>query len=251
MIKKESRVLITGCGGMLGEAVYNVFSDKCTVLATDIDLNEEWLSKLDVREREEIVRTIDDFKPDYIIHLAALTDLEYCELNPVDAYKTNAEGTLFLANEALKNNIPFLYVSTAGIFDGKQDTYTEEDVPNPLNVYGRAKYFGELAVRNIPKSIVIRAGWMMGGGPKKDKKFINKVIKQLAAGNHEVFALSDIYGAPCYTHDLAKSIYYLLDTDAYGLYHGTCAGSASRYDVAQYLLQLLGVHKKITLHDVK
>lgn len=250
MITKDSKVLVTGCGGMLGEAVYAEFADKCTLLATDIDLNEDWLSPLDVRDKEEVARVVSDFSPDYIIHLAALTDMEYCEANAVDAYKTNAEGALFLSREALKKDIPFLYISTAGIFDGQKDSYHEDDIPNPLSMYGRTKHFGELISLSIPKSVVIRAGWMMGGGPKKDKKFIHKIIKQLASGKKEVFALTDMYGVPCYTHDLAKSIYHLLDTNAYGLYHGACDGAASRHDVAKHLLNVLGLQKKITLHKV-
>lgn len=250
MIKKDSRVLITGCGGMLGEAVYKDFYDKCNVLATDIDLNEEWLSKVDVRNKKDIATIVSSFNPDYIIHLAALTDMEYCESNIIDSYKTNAEAVLFLSREALKKDIPFLYISTAGIFDGEKDSYNEDDIPNPLSVYGRTKYLGELLALSIPKSIVIRAGWMMGGGPKKDKKFINKIIKQLIAGKKEIFALSDTYGAPCYTYDLSKAIYYLLDTNTYGLYHGACDGSASRYDVAEHILSVLNLSGKVLLKKV-
>jgi len=251
MITKNSRVLITGCGGMLGEGVYKEFVDKCTVLATDIDLNEEWLSLLDVRNKKDIEKIVEEFKPNYIIHLAALTDMEYCEKNVEDAYRTNSEATLFLSREANKLGIPFLYISTAGIFDGNKKSYNEEDLPNPLSIYGRSKYFGEIVAQSIPKSIVIRAGWMMGGGPEKDKKFIGKVIKQINNGNKEVFALSDIYGVPCYTYDLARSIYYLLDNEKYGLYHGACEGEASRYDVAVQMLDVLSLEEKVGLIEVK
>lgn len=247
MIKKDSRVLITGCGGMLGEGVYKEFFGKCNVLATDIDLNEDWLGMLDVRKKDEVEKVVNDFNPDYIIHLAALTDMEYCEKNIEDAYKTNSESVLFLSREANKKNIPFLYISTAGIFDGEQETYKEDDLPNPLSIYGRSKYFGELIARSVPKSIVIRAGWMMGGGPVKDKKFINKIIKQINKGNKKIFALSDKLGVPCYTYDLARSIYYLLDSEKFGLYHGACDGEASRYEVVEHMLQTLKLDGKVEL----
>jgi dTDP-4-dehydrorhamnose reductase len=250
MITKDSRVLITGCGGMLGEAVYREFADKCNVLATDIDLNEDWLSLLDVRNKEDVVEAVRNFNPGYIIHLAALTDMEYCEKNVEDAYKTNSEAVVFLSREAYKRDIPFLYISTAGIFDGEKQTYHEDDIPNPLSVYGRSKYFGELAALSVPKSIVIRAGWMMGGGPKKDKKFINKMIKQINAGKTELFALTDKYGVPCYTYDLARSIYYVLDNEKFGLYHGACDGEASRHDVAEDMLRIFGLEGKIALKKV-
>lgn len=250
MIKKDTRVLITGCGGMLGEAVYKEFCGAADVLATDIDLNEKWLSFLDVRNKEQITKTFYEFNPDMVVHLAALTDMEYCEVNFEDSYKTNSESVLYLSRESNKRNIPFLYISTAGVFDGEKEYYNEDDIPNPLSIYGKSKYFGEVVARSIPKSIVIRAGWMMGGGPKKDKKFINKIIKQLRAGNNEIFALSDKLGVPCYTYDLAKSIYYLLDNEKYGLYHGACDGSASRYEVAQHLLNTLDLNKSVNLNKV-
>jgi dTDP-4-dehydrorhamnose reductase len=250
MIKKESKVLITGCGGMLGEAVYKRFSPHCEVLATDIDLNETWLSHLDVRDENEIKKVVEGFNPDYIVHLAALTDMEYCETHFEDSYKTNADSALYLSREAAKRGIPFLYISTAGIFDGQQEFYNENDIPNPLSIYGRTKYVGELYAKSIPKSIVVRAGWMMGGGPSKDKKFINKIIKQLKAGNKEIFAITDKLGVPCYTYDLANILFYLLDTEQYGVYHGACDGSSSRYEVAEYLLKEFGLSESIKLTEV-
>ena len=250
MITKDSRILITGCGGMLGEGVYKQFADKSTVLATDIDLNEKWLELLDVRNKSDVIKTIEEFQPDYIVHLAALTDMEYCEQNLPNSYQTNTESVLFLSHQAFKRDIPFLYISTAGIFDGESDAYHEHDQPHPLSIYGKSKYFGEVVTKNIPKSIVIRAGWMMGGGPKKDKKFINKIITQLKDGKKELFVVDDKLGTPCYTYDLAKSIYYLLDTEQYGVYHGACDGAASRYDVAEHLLQLLGLSDEVKLTKV-
>ncbi len=235
---------------MLGEAVYKEFSAKSTVLATDIDLNESWLSLLDVRNTDDVSKVVSDFRPDYIIHLAALTDMEFCERNIENAYKTNTESVLFLSREALKRNIPFLYISTAGIFDGEKDVYVEEDIPNPLSVYGKSKYFGELVARSIPKSIVIRAGWMMGGGPKKDKKFINKIVKQLNQGSKKLHVVSDKHGTPCYTYDLARSMFYLLNEEKYGLYHGTCDGSGSRLDVARLLVENLGLSKDVEIVEV-
>lgn len=250
MITKESRVLITGCGGMLGEGVYKQFAGKCTVLATDIDLNEEWLELLDVRKKSDVMQTIEAFQPDYIVHLAALTDMEFCEQNFENSYQTNTESVLFLSEEARKRDIPFCYISTAGIFDGEKEVYHEHDHPHPLSVYGKSKYFGELIAKSVPKSVVIRAGWMMGGGPTKDKKFINKIIKQLNEGKKELFVVSDKHGTPCYTYDLAGSIYHLLDNEHYGLYHGACEGSGSRYDVAKYLLELLGLTGDVKLIEV-
>ena len=250
MIHQSDRVAITGCGGMLGAAVYEVFKDCCEVHASDIDVNAPWLERLDVASAKDVSAYMESLKPNYIIHLAALTDMEYCELHPALAHATNAGGVENVAKYAREHNLPLVYISTAGIFDGKKDLYDETDTPNPLSVYGTAKYGGELVAKTLPKSIVVRAGWMMGGGPKKDKKFINKIIHQLRAGAKELAVVNDKLGTPCYTYDLARSLKHLLDHDAYGLYHGACDGGGSRAEVARFLLECLGVANDVKLREV-
>jgi dTDP-4-dehydrorhamnose reductase len=250
MIHKSDRVVATGCGGMLGEAVHEVFKDICDFRPSDIDLNAPWLERLDVRSAGDVSAYLNKVKPNFIIHLAALTDMEYCELNPDDAYSTNAGGVENVAQYAREHNIPLVYISTAGIFDGGKDEYIETDIPNPLSVYGKSKYGGELVAKTLPKYIVIRAGWMMGAGPKKDKKFINKIIKQLRSGVKELAVVNDKWGTPCHTYDLAQSIKYLLDHDAYGLYHGACEGGGTRADVARFLLECLGVANQVKIKEV-
>lgn len=250
MIKKDSRLLITGCGGMLGEAVYYRFNKICNVYATDIDVNESWLTYLDVRSFTEVERICNQIRPDYLIHLAALTDLEYCERNVENAYLTNTWGVHNLARQADRWDIPLVHISTAGIFDGKQDVYNEDDLPNPLSVYGKSKYLGELIARSLQKAVVIRAGWMMGGGPNKDKKFINKIVKQLRSGVKELAVVGDKSGTPCYTYDLAKIMHHLIDNQLYGLYHGVCEGGGSRFDVAKFILSTLQLDNKVKLRLV-
>ncbi len=249
MIKKSDIMLITGCGGMLGEAVYQQFKDRCQVYATDIDLNEPWLRRLDVTDERVIKLFLERIKPDYIVHLAALTDMEYCQLHPEEAFCTNAEATERLADYASQKNIPFVYISTAGIFDGRKDEYREDDQPNPLSIYGQSKYRGELAALNVPKHIVIRAGWMMGGGPTKDKKFINKIIKQIKSGAKRLAVVNDKSGTPCYTYDLAKIIAYLLDHGHSGIFHGACNGGANRFEVAKAIVENIG-RENIAVNEV-
>lgn len=250
MIHRSDRVVITGCGGMLGEAVYAEFKDACQVYASDIDLNVPWLERLDVADGKEVDIYLNRVKPNYIVHLPALTDMEYCELHPDEAYATNTGGVENVARYARTHNIPLVYISTAGVFDGEKEDYTEHDTPNPLSVYGKSKYGGELVAKTVNKSVIIRAGWMMGGGPKKDKKFVNKIIKQLRAGVKELAVVNDKFGTPCYTYDLAKSIRFLLDKEQYGIYHGACDGGGNRHDVALALIDSLGLGKEVTAREV-
>ena len=137
-IIESTKVYIAGCGGMLGRAVYEVFSSKCIVKATDIDLNINWLEYADVRDYNDINKSIAAFSPDIIINLAALTDLEHCEKNQEDSWLTNALGAENIAIIAKRLNIPMVYISTAGIFDGEQDVYNDFDAPNPLGIYAKS-----------------------------------------------------------------------------------------------------------------
>ena len=147
-ISKDTKILITGAGGMLGDAFYNLYNKNFNIKATDIDLNTEWLEYLDVRDYDQYSKVAFDFNPDIILHLAALTDLEYCEKNTKNAYLTNTTAVENVVNLSKHIDTTLIYISTAGIFDGKQDTYDDWDMPNPINVYGRSKYLGELYVQH-------------------------------------------------------------------------------------------------------
>jgi len=245
------RIYIAGCGGMLGEAFYTQFKNDYELKCTDKDVNDSWLSYLDFRDFEAYKKDVYDFKPDYLFHLGAYTDLEYCETNIEDTYLTNTtsvENAVLLANEL---NIPLLYISTAGIFDGKKELYDDWDLPNPLGHYARAKYAGErFVVENAKRYLVCRAGWMMGSGPKKDKKFIQKIMKQLRDGKTELFIVNDKDGTPTYTHDFAKNVKLLLKSEFWGLYNLVCGGESSRLEVAQEMIKLLGLEEKVKIHPV-
>jgi len=248
---KSSRVYIAGCGGMLGEAVYNYFSARTTVKATDIDLNVDWLEYADVRDYSDMEKSINDFGPDLIINLAALTDLEYCEKNPENAWLTNALGAENIALIASKLDVPLVYISTAGIVDGKQDLYNDFDAPNPLSIYAKAKYHGEVFVQTyLRKHFIFRAGWMMGGGPEKDKKFINKIYKQIKEGKKELFVVDDKLGTPTFTESFAEGIFKVVESELFGLYNQVCGGDCSRYDVAIELIRLLGLSNDIKVTKV-
>jgi len=245
------KIYIAGCGGMLGEAFYKHFSKNYILKCTDIDVNEEWLSFLDFRDFEKYKQDVIDFKPDMLFHLGAYTDLEYCELHPDETYRTNTtsvENAVYIANEL---NIPILYISTAGIFDGSKDVFDDWDVPNPLGHYARSKYAGEVFVQqNANRYLICRAGWMMGAGPRKDKKFIQKIMRQIKDGKKELHIVNDKLGTPTYTHDFAKNVDALLKTEYWGLYNMVCEGVTSRLEVARELLNIIGLNKKIKIIEV-
>jgi dTDP-4-dehydrorhamnose reductase len=244
------RLFITGAGGMLGTFLVPYFENKgYKVLATDIDVNEPWLEFLDVRDYHHMHYIVSEFNPSAVFNLSALTDLEECETRAGDAISTNAGGSANCAAIASKFDIPYVYISTAGIFDGTKEFYDDLDKPNPLCVYAKGKYWGELIAQTHPKHIVLRCGWQCGSGPK-DKKFVNKIWKQIKAGATELNVVTDKMGTPTYVKDFTMQIEKLLEEQAYGIYNAVCKGNASRYDVAVEMLSILGLSDKIKVNIV-
>jgi dTDP-4-dehydrorhamnose reductase len=247
----KKKIYLAGSGGMLGEAFYRVFRENYEIKCTDKDVNADWLSFMDFRDFEAYKKDVFAFRPDYLFHLGAYTDLEFCEKNVDDTYMTNTiavENAVHLANAL---DIPLLYISTAGIFDGKKELYDDWDQPNPLGHYARSKYMGErYVVEHARRYNVCRAGWMMGGGPDKDKKFINKLIKQLVSGKRELFIVNDKDGTPTYTVDFARNVDLIIQSEKWGLYNLVCTGQTSRMEVAEALVGKLGLTGKVTLTEV-
>ncbi len=245
------KIYIAGAGGMLGEAFYNVFKTDFLLKCSDIDQNSDWLSYLDFRDFEKYKTDVLNFKPDYLFHLGAITDLEQCEKDEKNAYLTN---TLSVENAVIISNIldiPIIYISTAGIFDGKKDYYDDWDLPNPISIYGKSKYLGErYVIENKNNYLVLRAGWMMGGGIKKDKKFIKKIITQINNGKTNLNIVDDKFGTPTYTYDFAENAKLLLNKELWGLYNLVCSGLSSRLDVTAEILKLLKLENKISIKKV-
>ena len=245
------KIYIAGCGGMLGEAFHQVFGKNFELKCTDIDVNDDWLTFMDFRDYDSYRIDVLEFKPDYLFHLGAFTDLEYCENHVEDTYHTNTisvENAVHISNEL---NIPLLYISTAGIFDGAKDVYDDWDLPAPICHYARSKYMGELFVKeNKREHIVCRAGWMMGSGPKKDKKFIQKIMKQLKNGKKELFIVNDKLGTPTYTLDFARNVELLVEKKFWGIYNMVCGGVTSRMEVAQEMLKILKLQNDIKITEV-
>ena len=247
----KKKIYIAGCGGMLGEAFYYQFNNDYEIKCTDKDVNEEWISFLDFRDYEAYKKDVVEFQPDFLFHLGAYTDLEFCEQNADETYLTNTlsvENAVHIANQL---DIPVLYISTAGIFDGHKELYDDWDLPNPLGVYARSKYMGErFVIENARRFLVCRAGWMMGSGPKKDKKFIQKLMKQIKDGREELFIVNDKDGTPTYTHDFAKTVKVLSEKEYWGLYNCVCGGQTSRIEVANELLKIIGKENEIKITTV-
>lgn len=223
------KILATGAAGVVGSYLPD------DVIRTDV-------GDLDVRDRTQVARGLDTHDPHVVLHLAALTDVDMCQLDPDEAYRTNALGTLNVALECAARDTPLAYVSTAGVFGGaKPDPYHEFDEPAPANVYGVAKLAGERYVQQfVKRSFIVRAGWMIGGGPEGEKKFIAKMLER-ATRTGQIAAVDDKWGSPTYARHLVDAILKLLETREFGLYHMVNEGRCTRYEIACMVNDFLGV----------
>jgi dTDP-4-dehydrorhamnose reductase len=245
------KIYLAGSGGMLGQAFHQVFGNDYELRCTDKDVNEPWLDLLDFRDLDGYRKDVEAWRPDYLFHLGAHTDLEYCEQHVDDTYLTNTtsvENAVWIANRL---DIPLLYISTAGIVDGSKDSFDDWDLPNPLGHYARSKYAGELYVtQNARRHLVCRAGWMMGGGPRKDKKFVQKIMKQIKSGKTELNVVRDKLGTPTYTMDFAANVKALVEAEYWGLYNMVCEGVTSRLEVAHELVDAVGMKDRVRINEV-
>ncbi|MEA3493440.1 MAG: dTDP-4-dehydrorhamnose reductase [Candidatus Margulisiibacteriota bacterium] len=231
-------ILVTGAKGMVGSYVQDVFADEKLVL-TDVP-------EMDIRDKKLVFAAVAENKPSLVLHLAAETNVDACESEVDHAYKTNTIGTYNVALACQKFNAEMVYISTGGVFNGKEkQIHTEFDTPDPVNVYSKAKYEGEKIVQDLlNKYCIFRAGWMIGGGPKRDKKFVGKIVELLKTRD-KLEAVDDKYGSPTFARDLVSGIKKIVKTGNYGLYHLVNSGSCTRYDIAVEIVKILGSKAKV------
>ena len=232
------KVLVIGSTGMLGSSMIPILIKRGYEVVTSNFL----YSHMDITDLSQVRATAKLANPDMIIHLAAETDVDRCEREPIHAFEVNAMGTQNVAQVCNEMGIKMLYVSTIGVFYGdKKTAYNERDNPHPANVYGWSKLMGEAYVRCLVQEyFIVRAGWMVGGGPTRDKKFVGKIINQVKYNQPVVKAVTDKLGSPTYAPDFSEVVANLIATENYGLYHCTNHGYPSRYDVAVEVTKLIG-----------
>lgn len=235
-MKNKKRILVTGANGMMGTDIVPIISQENEVLHTDI-------LELDVCDIDSIKKVISGFKPEWVLHMAAMTNLDLCEDEPEKANAINHLGARNVARICGEYGSKLIYISTSGVFSGDDGApYTEDSQPNPKNVYGTTKYLGELAVRDVlplDDYIILRVGWLFGGGIK-DFKFVGKIYKMIHERD-EISAVDDIFGSSNYTMDIGKLILYLLKESHRGIFHAVNEGFASRYEIAMEIVRLSGV----------
>ncbi|MBR3534062.1 MAG: dTDP-4-dehydrorhamnose reductase [Clostridiales bacterium] len=246
------RFFVTGVGGQLGYDVLNEL-DKRGFEAVGSDILDEVkipfpYVKLDITNEEEVAKAIALIKPDVIVHCAAWTAVDAAEdeENIPKVNAINSNGTRFIAQAAKACGAKMIYISTDYVFDGQGERPWQPDDRNyaPLNVYGRSKLDGELAVSGIlDKYFIVRIAWVFG---KNGKNFI-KTMLNVGKTHDEVRVVSDQVGTPTYTYDLARLLVDMAQTEKYGYYHATNEGGyISWYDFTCEIYRQAGLNTKVT-----
>lgn len=224
-----SKILVTGGTGMLGayviDALKNASSDIVITTRQQIDLSNP----------AKISSYINEVSPQIILHFAAETDVDLCEREPSRAAIKNHLATKKIAKAAKDCNAWILYISSSNVF-GKDGHYfyNELDLPNPCNYYGRSKLSGEQEVRALcpTNHLIIRSGWMIGGGPDRDHKFVGKIVQQIKNGATTLKAVNDRLGSITSASQLANFIVWAINNKPTGTMHFSSSGIISRFDVA-------------------
>jgi dTDP-4-dehydrorhamnose reductase len=227
------RILITGASGLLGLNLALETAHQHTIFGTvnhhDLQTDLFTVIHTNLLAPGAVELLLERTQPDWIIHCAALANLDACEADPLQAKQLNTELPHILANHVARSGARLLHVSTDSVFDGLRGDYTEEDIPNPVGVYSRTKLEGELAVAETdPTAIIARVnlfGWSLTGNRSLAEFFFNN----LSLGR-QVMGFTDVLFCPLLANHLAGIFIKMLDKNLSGLYHVVSSESLSKYE---------------------
>jgi dTDP-4-dehydrorhamnose reductase len=223
------KILIIGARGMLGRDLQPILSLRHEVIGTDLD-------ELDITRPGQPRRTIDSLRPDVLINLAAITDVDGCESQREKAFLVNAQGAIEIAQGCTATGARLIHLSTDYVFDGTSPVpYPEETPPRPLNVYGESKLLGERGVQEAGGNyLILRTAWLYG---RHGKNFVDTILR-LSSQQEEIRVVNDQRGSPTYTRDLSRAIELLLEREVRGVLHVTNSGSCTWFEFAGKILAM-------------
>lgn len=196
----------------------------------------------DLTDFAKVTEFICEKQPDVVLHCAAYTQVDKAESEPELCFAVNEGGTKAVVEACEKTGAALLFVSTDYVFDGAgEKPHLESEQPNPLSVYGKSKYAGELAAQELKKCYIVRASWTYGD---TGKSFLSTMLR-LGKEKEAISVVNDQIGAPVYANELAELFLKLIKTERYGIYHATGQGECSFADYAAYIMETAGLPAKI------
>lgn len=238
------KILVTGVGGQLG---YDVL--KC-LKKRKIDCIGADKEDFDITDVNAVQNFISKVKPDAVIHCSAFTAVDQAEEKKELCYDVNVNGVRYIADVCKKLDCKMMYISTDYVFEGTGKKFYEVDNPKkPMSQYGITKFMGEQEViKRLNKYFIVRISWVFG---KNGNNFI-KTMLRLGMEKEQISVVSDQFGSPTYTADLAPLLCDMIETEKYGIYHATNEGVCSWAELAQKIFTLKNMNvevKKITSEE--
>lgn len=239
-----SRIVVTGASGLLGLNLSLKLNEQHEVLGITNSTTLKGLpfeiQLLDLVNSNFELNILDQFKPDVVIHCAAMANLEECETNPVQAYEINANVPGELAHQCQKKSIKFLHISTDAVFDGKTGNYTELDEPTPLSTYAKTKRAGEENVQNQnPEAIIARVnffGWSLSGKRSLGEFFFNNL-----RAKNPINGFVDVLFCPLYVNHLSELLINMINLDLTGIFHVVSSDHMTKYEFGCAIAVLFGL----------
>lgn len=238
-------VIVTGSAGFLGTKVMKILKDDFELIGTDKNGRKGSL-RMDITDRDEVNSVMRKERPDVVLHIAAITDVDRCEVEKELAKKINVDGTKNIIKSCKDINAKIVYFSTDFVFDGKGGNYKEEDKPNPLSHYAETKLEAENLVRKSGlKYLIIRPEVLYGyNGDDSERSFSNWVYVSLK-GKKEIRVVDDHFNTPTLVDDLAEAIKILIKKNKEGIYHVAGPERLSRYGMALKIADAFGFDKSL------
>ena len=227
----RTKVFITGGAGQLGYDVIKELTKRGYK-----DIYAPTIDELDLTNKEAVDKYMEEIKPDLVIHCAAYTAVDNAEENEEAAENINVNATGYIADNCKKYNSKMIYISTDYVFDGTKDlneVYEVTDETNPMSVYGKTKLMGERKALINPKTFIVRTSWVFG---INGKNFMRTMLN-LSETKDELNVVSDQYGSPTYTVDLARLLVDMAGTEKYGLYHANNEGYCNWAEFAEEIFR--------------
>jgi dTDP-4-dehydrorhamnose reductase len=245
---RKHRVLITGASGLLGlntalEAArhHTVFGQ---VNSRRLNTNLFEVIQADLLAPGSLPRLLDQTRPDWVIHCAALANIDACERDPQQAQQLNSEIPRQLARHVARSGARLLHVSTDAVFDGLHGNYTEQDTPNPLSVYARSKLMGETGVaEEDPQAVIARVnlfGWSASGKRSLAEFFFNRLN-----ASQTCMGFTDVFFCPMLSNDLGQVLLNMLDSKLSGLYHAAGSACTSKYEFGVRIARIFGFDENL------
>ncbi len=231
------KILGTGLRGLVGSRIVELLKDKYEFEYSDVDITD----------RDKILQKIKDSYSQVVLHLAAKTDVDICERDKKNAWEVNVEGTRNVAQACERNKKKLIYISTDFVFDGKNspnEGYSENDIPNPINWYGKTKYEGEKIVQSLSTSwIIARISYPYRANFEK-LDFFRAILKRLQA-SEQVMGVTDHKFSPTFIDDISTAVHELIKQKEVGVFNVVGSQSLTPFEAAVAIAKVFGLDQKL------